>query len=807
MQELLLKTTQQEMIHLKQEKGKLDGAMTELQFRQRKLQKKLDACNSSLKALKDDGAALDTKIDVLDDSLTTFQEAEDKNTSLIEILCEKNPLVCLTIDSVELTERLLEMNHGEVRCGSLNELIDILTHPELCKPSYRSTFLLTFQSFTDPLYLLSRLLSQFSLSDERILTMITETNKHSVVEQEVNEMNIQKLTKLFGADPKTKAFSTISARRANELMTVKPQPFKVPPKRPMCSAQVSPDKRAATDADLASEGSGTTTSSSVVNNTNTNSPDRDQDDQTDTTGNLLTEDVVSSRAKTPTQAEFVESPSVDEKLSDVGERPKMKKTRSKGKTNRRDVSKKQGQWADWEEAMGIEEGGETDKTPRKKKAKEKKNGKKKRPGSVRAEEEVGKGAKGEEGKPKERGKAAEEKESEEPNAKITVKTEPITSEPPPDTSENKAKATSEPRVKPRTRSRSRSGDIRAEIKPKSETSPKTKEESTQTMPTTSESRVKPRTRSRSRSGDIKAEIKPKSESIPAKEESKKAKSGPSNSFDKGKTKMKAEGPKDTTPRGEPKTPDESPRGIKSKTKKARAGTADERVPAESTPKGKVEISMVKEEDCGAPKHKTKKSRASTLDNKREIKPKSQIPDFGGQQVAYSNDNKLSNSDASWPKSKSPKPKSKKSNRCSLPHPSDEPLVSPSGSSPKSSPRSSSARSWVTINESSEAQAQLSPGSSPRSSPTLRFSVGAYEPTSPRQKNQNNIEEDELKVEPDEKEQDESAKVKFMAHSEGSVEEPLIAIRSESQPNLTKKEPESKPTDEKNRWRGVLPRKF
>ena len=74
------------------------------------------------------------------------------------------------------------MKDGEVKCGSLDDLINVLPHPELCKPSFRSAFLLTYQSFTAPTYLLSRLISHFSLSDEEILAFIKQS--HPFLENE-----------------------------------------------------------------------------------------------------------------------------------------------------------------------------------------------------------------------------------------------------------------------------------------------------------------------------------------------------------------------------------------------------------------------------------------------------------------------------------------------------------------------------------------------------------------------------------------------------------------------------------------------
>ena len=107
MEELLLKITQQEKTHLKHEKAKVEGTMTDYVFRQRKLQKKLDACNDALGALKQEESTIDQKIETLNGSLSIWEEAAselreegtDKSVKLIEILCEKNPLSPVSADS------------------------------------------------------------------------------------------------------------------------------------------------------------------------------------------------------------------------------------------------------------------------------------------------------------------------------------------------------------------------------------------------------------------------------------------------------------------------------------------------------------------------------------------------------------------------------------------------------------------------------------------------------------------------------------------------------------------------------------
>ena len=159
------------MNHLKHEKQKIDDAMTELLFRQRKLQKKLDSLALSLTALTREGDAVDEKMDGLTDSLQAWEQAGSKGVSIVHLLTKKGAL-SLALPPEE-SHSLMEMTKGgEVRCGSLNDLVTILTHPEHCKPTFRVAFLLTFQSFTNPMVLLARLLQKFSMTDEEILKMI-----------------------------------------------------------------------------------------------------------------------------------------------------------------------------------------------------------------------------------------------------------------------------------------------------------------------------------------------------------------------------------------------------------------------------------------------------------------------------------------------------------------------------------------------------------------------------------------------------------------------------------------------------------
>ena len=644
MEEILLKTTEQEMTHLKQEKGLVDGAMTELQFRQRKLQKKLEACNSTLGNLKDKGEAIDTKIGVLSDSLVTFHEAEDEDSSLIEILSEKNPL-CTVTECPETTERLLEVSHGEVRCGTLNELINVLTHPELCKPSFRSTFLLTFQSFTDPMYLLSRLFTQFSLSDEMILSMINETQILATNDSE-SEFD-QKFSKVLAADPKAKAFATISARRANELIASKPQPFKVSaPKRTFFSLSTSDaetklvsDRKSLHGCSTESENS----NSSTVSSTTT---EKDQDDRTEDTGNSLTEDVISSRAKTPTLASRGTTPR-DENPNSCEESDEKvvfatpKRSRSKGKVSKKESLKKR-----------EGDGEEFQDSPRKKRAKEKKEGKKNREECTKEEEE-GKGEReGKEEKPKETieegsnktkakpGTPSEDKKSkarttrsgtnDKSETKPKSKAEPTeksdSSSPEPNNDKTEAKSRPKPnKTKPRSVTTSDKTKSKVEGPNVIVEEPKSKSRSTTID---GRSPAKPRCLEASSpepSGDeleVKSK-KPKVKNIPNVSSPKggeEERGSPSESRSKGKARTKSQSGTIDGGKGEPKlklTDEESETKVRLKMRSSSVGSK-----GEIKSKSKAELSM-NEDD---PETKTKAKTRSGSMGKCEVKRKSSVAD-------------------------------------------------------------------------------------------------------------------------------------------------------------------------------------
>eukprot|EP00211_Chloroparvula_japonica_P004704 CAMPEP_0119148046 /NCGR_PEP_ID=MMETSP1310-20130426/41259_1 /TAXON_ID=464262 /ORGANISM="Genus nov. species nov., Strain RCC2339" /LENGTH=661 /DNA_ID=CAMNT_0007140053 /DNA_START=8 /DNA_END=1990 /DNA_ORIENTATION=+ len=193
MEDLLHNTTKQELSHLTQEKEKVAGAISDFELRRRKLQKKLQACEQTLNSLYEEERIIDKKLKSLDHSLSQWDEAAKGGVELLELLCKETEPISV---EEEGDSHLLEMEDGEVTSGCLRDLLDILTHPEYCKPSYRAAFLLTYQSFTEPLYLLSMLFARFSMTDNQILQMIqTDTFLQGLPKEEQKKIyNILKQT-------------------------------------------------------------------------------------------------------------------------------------------------------------------------------------------------------------------------------------------------------------------------------------------------------------------------------------------------------------------------------------------------------------------------------------------------------------------------------------------------------------------------------------------------------------------------------------------------------------------------------------